>query len=46
MDMVGVQLTHCNLPPLSDLTNPNIDMAALGDPKATQALLRDLGIIP
>ena len=38
--------TSRNLPPLSDLKNPNIDMSSLGDLKGTQALLRDLGIIP
>jgi iron(III) transport system substrate-binding protein len=38
--------TARELPPLSDLRNPNIDMASLGDLKGTQALLRDLGIIP
>ena len=38
--------TSRDLPPLSDLRNPNIDMASLGDLKGTQALLRDLGIIP
>lgn len=34
------------LPPLSGLQNPDIDMASLADLKGTQALLRDLGIIP
>ena len=38
--------TSRNLPPLSDLKKPNIDMASLGDLKGTQPLLRDLGIIP
>ena len=38
--------TSRNLPTLSDLKNPDIDMASLGDLKGTQALLRDLGIIP
>ncbi len=34
------------LRPLSDLQNPDVDMASLADLKGTQALLRDLGIIP
>jgi iron(III) transport system substrate-binding protein len=34
------------LPPLSGLQNPDLDMASLADLKGTQALLRDLGIIP
>ena len=32
--------------PLEQVNGPNIDMASLGDIKGTQALLRDLGIIP
>ena len=38
--------THRLLPPLADLSNPSIDMVALADLKSTQALLRELGIIP
>ena len=34
------------LQPLSGLQNPDVDMASLADLKGTQALLRDLGIIP
>ena len=34
------------LQPLSELQNPDLDMASLADLKGTQALLRDLGIIP
>jgi iron(III) transport system substrate-binding protein len=34
------------LRPLSELQNPDLDMASLADLKGTQALLRDLGIIP
>ena len=34
------------LPPLSGLQNPDLDMASLADLRGTQALLRDLGIIP
>jgi iron(III) transport system substrate-binding protein len=34
------------LQPLSGLQNPDVDMASLTDLKGTQALLRDLGIIP
>ena len=34
------------LPPLSGLQNPDLDMASLANLKGTQALLRDLGIIP
>ena len=38
--------THRTLPPLTDLSNPDIDMASLSDLKGTQRLLRELGIIP
>ena len=38
--------THRLLVPLSELNNPDIDMASLGDIKGTQSLLRELGIIP
>jgi iron(III) transport system substrate-binding protein len=34
------------LPPLSGLQNPDLNMASLADLRGTQALLRDLGIIP
>lgn len=38
--------THRLLVPLSDLSKPEVDMADLGDLVGTQAMLRDLGIIP
>ena len=38
--------THRLLVPLSELSKPDIDMAALDDIKGTQRLLRDLGILP
>ena len=38
--------THRLLPPLTEIRNPDVDMAALADVQGTQALLRDLGIIP
>ena len=38
--------THRLLVPLSELNNPEIDMASLGDIKGTQSLMRELGIIP
>jgi len=38
--------THRLLPPISDLNSPDIDAAKLADLAGTQALLRDLGIIP
>ena len=41
----GMQ-THRLLIPLSEANGPSIDMVALGDVKGTQALLRDLGILP
>ena len=38
--------THRLLVPLSEVNRPNIDAASLSDIRGTQALLRDLGIIP
>ena len=38
--------THRLLPPISELNGPDIDAAELVDVAGTQALLRDLGIIP
>ena len=38
--------THRLLPPISELNGPDIDAAKLTDIAGTQALLRDLGIIP
>ena len=38
--------THRLLVPLADLSKPEVDMADLGDLVGTQAMLRDLGIIP
>jgi len=38
--------THRMLRPLSELNNPDIDMAFLADLKGTQRLLREVGIIP
>ena len=38
--------THRLLPPISELNGPDIDVADLADLVGTQALLRDLGIIP
>ena len=38
--------THRLLIPLSDLNKPEVDMADLGDLVGTQAMLRDIGIIP
>ncbi len=44
--LVDGVVTDRILPPLSELHNPDVDMASLTDLKGTQALLRDLGIIP
>ena len=38
--------THRLLPPISELNGPDVDAAELADIAGTQALLRDLGIIP
>ena len=38
--------THRLLVPISEINNPKIDKVSLGDMRGTQALLRDLGILP
>ena len=38
--------SHRLLPPVSELNGPDIDAAELADVAGTQAMLRDLGIIP
>ena len=44
--LVNGVMTHRLLVPLSELNNPDIDMAMLADIRGTQSLLRELGIIP
>ncbi len=38
--------THRLIPPIDELNGPDIDVADMADVEGTQALLRDLGIIP
>jgi iron(III) transport system substrate-binding protein len=38
--------THHLLTPLSELNHPNVDIAALKDLQGSQAMMRDLGILP
>jgi iron(III) transport system substrate-binding protein len=44
--LVGDVKTHGLLASLDEINNPSVDMASLEGLKETQAMLRDLGIIP